>query len=318
MSVSSVSSKEVMQTCLAGPQCSLCRFEFAHKEWFVACKKCCISSAVANLTFAIDTIDGRWTREFRFADCAHFEDEDKSIAVHTCVAFIECPWYCKSMDRSYGFHPTCLLFEGTMPVTRVFLTATRYLFQPSAIERERQRQRRKYLLTSKLARLTEYKLPTEVLHMITKLLLRECAIVTLQSLRIGLEPSEEKIYLTRNVYGTYVTIDGVQYLQRLSNRVPEADSVWATLLNVSKLALVRRVDIAFDHQGIRTLCFSASNSPIVDKFPAVGLWWKNIQTKTRIMKIRGKNDVSTPINECFSDLTCWFSKLTLRKGPKAR
>lgn len=175
-----------------------------------------------------------------------------------------------------------------MPVTRGFLAATEYAFPPSAYEAQRRINFIRTCLTSKLSNLLPA-LPNEILAMIAGLLVHECAVVSAQNQALretgsGCLPSEFLLDLTSNVYAQFCKIDGVAYIKHMGNSQIRSDGI--LLLNAQKHGAVRRVFVAQDHLGVRSVRFS-------NRMPAAlpGVWWKEISGQDRLAEVAVTTDV---------------------------
>jgi hypothetical protein len=148
------------------------------------------------------------------------------------------------------------------------------------------------------------RLPLELVSMVADCLVREYAIVyareALRHAANPLQPAVADIDLTRDVYATYVRIEDAVYFQSLhnapppgggSNRGPRPRRVFEAR---SDGELVRSVYFAFDHLGVRAVCFDALPSAAsVSWLSNIGeVWWLEVARRGGLEKLGVDFDVS--------------------------
>lgn len=95
-----------------------------------------------------------------------------------------------------------------------------------------------------------------------------------------LSPSYSVIDITRNVYATYVSFEGISYLHFLENSTHGGDFENRCISIGGQGKLTRTIYVAYDHIGIRNIYFEL---PKLEDVPpsflsGCGVWWKQ---KTR-------------------------------------
>lgn len=124
-------------------------------------------------------------------DGTFYDDEIYTASSSTCVAE-----YAHFVDVVYPcFHNGCFDFR-LLPITPNLLDATGYTFQPDRFEEQQRFERIWRLLVPRLQDLLPAKLPVEVLAIIAKLLVRECAVVTTQEQTSGSRNLDDLVDLT--------------------------------------------------------------------------------------------------------------------------
>ena len=117
-------------------------------------------------------------------------------------------------------HANCFFFD-TNGATSTLLAATRHSFLSGAadVDDARRVDRITRLLVPKLTQIVPF--PNELLNMVAQQLVRESAVVTCQQQLLETRTSDFTVDLSRNVYAQYVRVDGLRYVQTLSNSKPE-------------------------------------------------------------------------------------------------
>lgn len=165
------------------------------------------------------------------------------------------------------------------------LNATVSSYQPLEIDRERRRKHMVGLITAKIQ--AKYrKLPTEVWRMVAEHLVPFYAIAALLSLS-EIESCCE-IDASAKAWATYVNIDGIQYVQTISNTpIPKGEVVWDTVTPGMRDVLY----LVEDHLGIRQV----TTAPGAPQFPSERVkstWWRSVPLEQRQANLC--TDVSLP------------------------
>ncbi len=153
--------------------------------------------------------------------------------------------------------------------------ATRYSFSPHFDESSRVARTICFLLPKLSAQLPLF--PNEVLLMVARLLVRECAAVTRQeeTLAYGGISRLLTIDRTRNIYAKYCRIDGVRYVQILRNTKP-ARGEWQLLYDTRRGA-ASGISLVEDHLGIRVMRFIFPDSPPPPALHIRRAWWRDVR-----------------------------------------
>lgn len=205
-----------------------------------------------------------------------------------------CDSRCMSKSRRVPcFHRDCYSVK-LLPISSNFLTATDYVFSPPIrFELERQ-QRIKRTLARKLGFGFLHQFPQELCYMVAGYLYRQWAAIACQDVARHLCPSNSTIHLTQSVYATYVTIEGISYLQSLQNSPPGNDAKGHRILDAPKGHTIRTIYVAYDHVGIRNICFELPkrDDPCISTLDCCGVWWKQLTRDSGLVRIVTQSDVS--------------------------
>jgi hypothetical protein len=157
------------------------------------------------------------------------------------------------------------------------------------------------------------RLPLELVSMVADHLVREYAIVYAhEALRHAANPLQQAvsdIELTRDVYATYVRIEDAVYFQSLHNEpLPsEGPNRRRRQRRIFEAGpddeLVRNVYFAFDHLGVRAVCFDTLPSAAsVSWLNNIGeVWWLEVARREGLEKLGVDFDVSGSTPYCLSD-----------------
>lgn len=110
------------------------------------------------------------------------------------------------------------------------------------------------------------------------------------------------VSFTDDIYARFQDIDGVRYIQSLSNSGLNAEFV----LRANDIGPVRGITVAEDHVGIRQLCLSSNACISSTDCIAIGIpdtangrrepipdtWWRHISRPDRTASIRARTNVS--------------------------
>ncbi|KID88977.1 hypothetical protein MGU_04320 [Metarhizium guizhouense ARSEF 977] len=189
------------------------------------------------------------------------------------------------------FHRDCYSVK-LLPISSNFLAAIDYVFSPPIhFELERQ-QRIKRTLARNLGLGFLHQLPQELCHMVAGYLYRQWAAIACQDVARHLYPSDSTIHLTQDVYATYVTIEGISYLQSLENSPLENAAKGHRILDVPQGHTIRTIYVAYDHVGIRNIYFEL---PKRDDRCNLSLdcgrvWWKQLTRDFGLVRIVTESD----------------------------
>lgn len=109
-----------------------------------------------------------------------------------------------------------------------------------------------------------------------------------------LYPSNSTIHLTQDVYATYVTIEGISYLQSLQNSPLGNDAKGHRILDAPQGHTIRTIYVAYDHVGIRNIDFELPkrDGRCNSSLDCCGVWWKQLTRHFGLVRIVTQSDVS--------------------------
>lgn len=232
--------------------------------------------------------DDHETTQFQFRRYTTHEDET-GICFHMC---------CKSRCIRNGrrvpcFHRDCYSVK-LLPISSNFLAATDYVFSPPIrFELERQ-ERIKRTLARNLGLGSLRQLPQDVCYMIAGYLYRQLAAIACQDVARHLYPSNSTFDLTHDVYATYVSIEGISYLQSLQNSPLGNDTKGRRILDARQGHIIRTIYVAYDHVGIRNIYFELPKRDDLcnSSLDCCGVWWKQLARNIGLVRIVTQSDVS--------------------------
>lgn len=234
--------------------------------------------------------NGSLSAGFHFHQDGQFEDEEEGIVFHMC-GHSACMY---GDHRAPCFHDDCLSARLFL-VSPKFLATTEYSYTPSICE-ERQRQGLILrTLAAKLKRGSLNQLSRELCHMVAGYLVHECAVVTAQELALNLCASGCSIDLSRDVYASYVNIDGIPYIQCLRNSPCSGrEARGERLFESGQARLVRRIYVGYDYVGVRHILFVSCKDELAaySTLYTRRLWWRELVRDDGIMEVTAKTDVS--------------------------
>lgn len=290
-----MSAESVPCYCVKEPRCRLCQFSLENGDLIVAGKSPQWTHVVEVCSCSfLDTGEDHISAAFSFVRYDTFEDEEEEIAIHMC-----CDSPCmKGNFRVHGFHYDCYSFR-LFSITSRFLTATEYQFSPPVGEGARRWRRIQLTLAIKLKLGFLRGLPEEICRMVAGSLARECAVVNFQELTSTVAASEsplchyQKVHLSHDVYAQYIDIEGVQYIQALSN-VPPSTKVQGQVrvFKAQQGRIIQNIYIKYDHLGIRGVWFTLPNNDLLRSLETSGVWWTELSRKDNILQVTTNNDVS--------------------------
>lgn len=138
-------------------------------------------------------------------------------------------------------------------------------------------------------------MPFELCEMVAEYLTREFAAIAYEALARDARPENATVDLARDVYATYVNIDSVSYLQALHNSPHEGDA-GERIHDARQGHVVRKIYIAYDYLGIRSVHFSLPNSDFLPSSHggSRGVWWTELARSGGLVEVTTQYDVSSP------------------------
>ncbi|KIH91072.1 hypothetical protein SPBR_01434 [Sporothrix brasiliensis 5110] len=195
-------------------------------------------------------------------------DEDAGIQI--CFRY-DCDAPDEGQRPAAAYHETCLgLWGPEMPAWGAddFSAAAIYTFKPSFLDDQRRRDRIRRFLCKKLRSLyPSARLPLEVWHMVaTDELVRMCAVYSIIDLWQRRNSSNVELDMTRDIWAHYMYIEGVRYIERLTNTPPADDDgprydnapAVARLVDERKVSDYTILYVLEDYLGIRQLVAATS------------------------------------------------------------
>ena len=213
-----------------------------------------------------------------------------------------------------GFHYNCYHFrlsEFTYGLPRR-LAFTEYRERPPADHDTLRRRYIAHALSPKLGSSFLKGLPGEICHMVADLLVRESAIVSFQEIATVSAPPVHKVDLSSDIYAQFVKIEGVGYIQALSNeqstnakgqvRVFKTRRRRAVQSVYSRMRVVPNVYFRRDHFGFRSVWFTLPGDELSRSLEAKGVWWTKASCDEGFQQVTATTDVSM--------LQLWFRPRT--------
>ncbi|KAI8656295.1 hypothetical protein NCS56_01232900 [Fusarium sp. Ph1] len=207
-------------------RCRLCRFPIRLGETVVA-----------------DVGESKLTPGFPFGRNAHFERD-----LHMVLQgyHLKCS-HEEEGEQLPAYHVECLRYAP--PLTKEGLRATKYTYEPTTSEDPRRASRIRDVAGRRLQMECPI-LPAEVCLLITEELVRECAATTIHELLQGrnLQALDSELNISLGVWARYTSIDGIHYVESLSNT---GDSQSVLLLGADRASAPELLYVLEDHLGIR-------------------------------------------------------------------
>ncbi|KPM37392.1 hypothetical protein AK830_g9177 [Neonectria ditissima] len=243
----------------------------------------------------IVTSDGRESAPFTFSSGDKVFDDKLQLRFRFCTK------YCWHFDEeAFGCHAECLAFASRLqtPVVDLF-PATEYSYEPAVSDEDRRRKHIRHVVSQSLYQVYG-KLPLELWLMVAAHLVPVYAVT---SLFTAPQSSICKIDASRDVWATYLDVDGVEYVKTISNRrCLGGQLIWEAMpLSVSGFFYVLE-----DHFGIRRV----TRDPPIPQLPSESdksTWWRTISLSQRDVefttdgfKLRGL-DMTWPNNALWLD-----------------
>ncbi|KAM6516568.1 hypothetical protein FALCPG4_014750 [Fusarium falciforme] len=235
-------------------RCRLCRFSIRLGE-----------------TVVVDVGDGKLTPSFHFGRNPHFE-RGLRLVLRGC--HLTCSH--EEDDQLPAYHVECLKYAP--PLTKEGLHATKYTYEPTTSEDPRRASRIRDVAGRRLQMECPI-LPAEVCLLITEELVRECAATATDELLQGcsLQALNSELNISLGVWARYTCIDGIRYVESLSNT---GDSQSVLLLGADKASAPELLYVLEDHLGIRQVVFASYEhslklSALLCR-PKTDAWWRTI------------------------------------------
>jgi hypothetical protein len=112
--------------------------------------------------------------------------------------------------------------------------------------------------------------------MVAGLLVRECASITAEEQSQGTEVCHSVFDLSRDVYVSYCTVDGIRYVKSLSNTTSGIYDKEHCVLASKEGEAIHEIWIAEDYRGIRYARFCSSGAALIAPTPIANSWWRAI------------------------------------------
>ncbi|KAK7422273.1 hypothetical protein QQZ08_009579 [Neonectria magnoliae] len=185
--------------------------------------------------------DSRPFTGFHFSSRVSFSEETLE------TQFREGKRYCHFNESlSFGCHAECLAFStlSQTPIASLF-PVTEYSYEPPISEEHRRWKHILHVVSCSLYKEYGKTLPVEVCQMIAADLVPEYTVMTLPVIR---GDATCTVDVSKDVWVTYVEIQGINYVNTMSNRPsPGAQLVW----NATPIPLDGFFYVLEDHLGIR-------------------------------------------------------------------
>lgn len=190
-------------------------------------------------------------------------------------------------------HSSCYALRF-IPMTRNFFTVTQYDFSPSICTERRREHRLERAVTKRLKIDFLRYLPHEICLSVASYIASDLAAVACQEFARGAHSSNSTVDLCRDVYATYMVVEGISYLQSLCNSPPDSDGGSKFVYSAQQEHEVQELYVEYDHLGVRNIHFSFPK----DHLPSLsgnsrGVWWKELARSSGITRIVTHSDVST-------------------------
>lgn len=187
-----------------------------------------------------------------------------------------------------AYHVECLRYAP--PLTKEALHATQYTYEPTSEDLRRASRIRD--VAGRRLQMECPILPAEVCLLIAEDLGRECAAIATYELLKGrdLQALDSELNISLGVWARYTSIDGIRYVESLSN---ERDSQSVLLLSAVKASATELLYVLEDHLGIRQVVFASYEHSLKLSAlckPKTDAWWRTIPITGKKLSI--KSDVS--------------------------
>jgi hypothetical protein len=154
-----------------------------------------------------------------------------------------------------SYHQAHFIFLGLR-------VAAAYNYNPSYRDDCLRAKRISNIAARKLCQNILQKLPEEVCNIIAQYIVLELATIGLQEIISPLNPTQRTRYaldLNKDIYVAYQVIEGVYYIQWLTNKQP--DNKGQLVYKANEKQNLRAIYVAFDYLGVRNVYFG--NPPAV-------------------------------------------------------
>lgn len=135
---------------------------------------------------------------------------------------------------------------------------------------------------------------TELCYLVAGYLYRQWTAIACQDVARHLYPSNSTIHLTQDIYATYVTIEGISYLQSLQNSPLGNDAKGHRILDAPQGHTIRTIYVAYDHVGIGNIYFELPkrDDRCDSSLDCCRVWWKQLTRDFGLVRIVTQSDVS--------------------------
>lgn len=288
-----MTDEDVIQIiCVDKPRCALCQFPFENDDSVVAGKFLTPHTsdgriASINPVLSLPVLDNDCASvPFPFEHGHTYVDESSRIAWHMC-----CGKSCgRSKRRVPCVHSGCRSLQ-LVPISSEYLGAANYDFNPPVRVELRRRNRIEWAVARRLKRAFLRQMPQEICHMVASYILCEMTAVALQERSRDTQPATFTIDLARDVYVKRIEIEGITYLQSLSNACPQDDRSWSCMYDTRQARSLPTIWIRYDHVGIRAIHFEAPNEEHSSSRGACGVWWTEVARTSGLSRVTIKSDV---------------------------
>lgn len=131
--------------------------------------------------------------------------------------------------------------------------------------------------------------------MVAGSLVRECAVINLQELALAASDSpacpSHKADLSHDVYAQYIYVEGVRYIQALSNVSSSKIRRRKRVFNAQHRLVVQNIYVRYDHLGIRDIWFTLPKTLLLRSLGAGRTWWTELSRKDGIRQVTASTDV---------------------------
>ena len=172
-----------------------------------------------------------------------------------------------------GYHEVCLKFDRRLavgPISAAFLRATEFAFEPPISVRKRRRAFVLAELATVLSRTCP--LPPELCYNVAEHLIREYATAQLRLLSFKASGAHSyAVSMSRDIYAKFITVDGIRYVESLSNakNFGEPELVWAAPASSE----AKDMYVGEDHLGLRSVLSAPEAAQVTEE---AGVWWRRL------------------------------------------
>lgn len=143
-------------------------------------------------------------------------------------------------------------------------------------------------------------LPGDICWMVAGSLIRECAVVSLQEATTAVDgpqssplQTRHKVKLSQDIYARYFHVEGVRYVQALSNQLFPQAKGQVRVFKAQKGRTIPNIYVRYDHLGIRGIWFTLPSDALLRSLDASEAWWTELGNHDGILKVTAYTDVST-------------------------
>ena len=237
------------------------------------------------LTTPLDIDENRVSAAIPFSLTKYFRDHEG--IVHTFSLNHE-PGH---PDARHCFHDECYRLK-LLPTTAEFFAATDYAFPPLTRLAPERFSHNQQMLAVKLKLGVLNQLPLEICRKIAGYLVRQYVVAKAQELVSGVRTPDSLVRLSHDVYAQHVIIEGISYVQSLSNTPPPHSRNKVRVFRAQEGHVVQRIYIRYDHIGIRGVSFFLPEGDSSLPLESDGVWWTELFCEGGIPQVTVKTDVS--------------------------